>query len=59
MDKNDKPVVEVLKKKSEFHVYNPNGLRLVRTYTIKSHGDRAEDLARMFAQKNNYAVVSK
>jgi hypothetical protein len=53
------PVVEVVKKKSEFHVYNPNGLRLVRTYTIREHGDRAEDLAKMFAKKNNYAVVSK
>lgn len=41
--------------KSSFDVYDGNFL--IRTYSTEIHGENAGELAKQFAEKNNYRVA--
>lgn len=46
---------DVVVKEEIFEVIDLNG-GFVRTYSVKEHGEKAEELAREFAEKKGYKV---
>ena len=51
---NEKVNIKETIEATEYSVYN--GSSLVRVYTVEEHGEQAKELAKSFANKNNYQI---